>query len=160
MDCRHHRLLRLVSFKMRKNVIKINLQLIYAMFSEPVTSNIGLLEMLHKGYPECSRYMPTFICIHSTQSVVTVMFLDFQGLPYFPCEFIVNYGYCTGFIELDFTRAVFAVKSHGRFVEFFFIYIRFVLLKPSVDSLLSLATIWGYAARAWYLVYTRVAILW
>ena len=43
-----------------------------------VTSNIGLLKIFHKGYPECSRYILTLICIDATQSVVTIMFLDFQ----------------------------------------------------------------------------------
>ena len=89
---------------------------------------------------------------------MAVMFLDFQSLSYFPCEFVVNYGYCTGLIKHDFTRAVYAMQSHARFVEFFFLHVGTVLFEPSVDLFLGFPTIWGYATGARDLIYTEVAV--
>ena len=138
----HHRFLRLNELKNLKkrlqNHYRVNL---CNVLSRSLTSNIGLLEVLHEGYPECSRYILTLVWIHTTQTVVTIVLLDLQSLPHFSFEFVMNYGDCTCFVELDFTGAILAVKSHTRFVNIFSLNIGTVFAESGNDSFLCLTTI-------------------
>ena len=145
--------------KRLQNHYTVNLCNVLSRSLTSLTSNIGLLEELHQGYPECSRYILTLVWIHTTQTVVTIVLLDLQSLPHFPLEFVMNYGYRTCLIEFDFPGAVLAVKSHTRFVNFFSLNIGAVFAESGNDSFLCLTTIWGYTTRARYLVYTRVTVL-
>ena len=154
----HHRLPRLNKLKNPKKRLQNHYTVNLCNVLRSLTSNVGLLQVLHEGYPECSRYILTLVWIHTTQTVVTIMLLDLQSLPHFPFEFVMNYGYCTCFVELDFTEAVLAVKSHARFVNLFSLNIGTVFAESGNDSFLCLTTIWGYTTRARYLVYTRVTV--
>ena len=76
MDFRHHRLLRLVSYKMKKYVTKNPSTVNLCNVLRSVTSNIGLFKVFHKGYPECSRYILTLIWIESvTEKSRETMFI-------------------------------------------------------------------------------------
>ena len=118
----------------------------------------GLLQIFHQWYPKGRCNILALVWIHATQCVVTIMFLDFKSLSYFPIELIVNDGYRTGFIELDRTRTFFAVLRYAGFVNFFFCHIFTVFFEPSFDLFLRFTTIWGYATGARDLVYTGVAV--
>ena len=123
-----------------------------------MTSDVSIFQIFEERNPEVGTHVLAFIGIHSTDTGVAIVLLNFQALSYLPIELVVYNRYCASFFEVDFSIAVLAMQCDRRFIIFVFLDITFVLSYSGTDLFLCFSSVWRYSTRTWNLVNPRVAV--